>query len=83
VAVISANSGTATEGVVPPLTSIGWFAQALAEGLNGRAATDGADGVSLSELEEYVKQRVGELSGNRWRPNVGRSPLIPSIPLTK
>jgi WD40 repeat protein len=82
VAVISANSGTATTGAVPPAKAIGWFAQALAEGLSGRAA-GGTQGVTLSELEEYVKQRVGELSGNRWRPNVGRSPLIPPIPLTK
>lgn len=83
VAVISANSGTAAAGAVPSANAVGWFAQAIAEGLNGRAATDGAAGVSLSELEAYVKQRVGELSGNRWRPNIGRSPLIPSIPLTK
>ena len=83
VAVMSANSGTATAGAVPPANAIGWFAQAIAEGLSGRAAADGTAGVSLSELEEYVKQRVGELSGNRWRPNVGRSPLIPPVPLTK
>jgi WD40 repeat protein len=83
VAVISANSGTATASAAPLTNAVGWFAQAIAEGLTGSAATDDKAGVSLPELEEYVKQRVGELSGNRWRPNVGRSPLIPLIPLTK
>ncbi|MBI3860565.1 MAG: PD40 domain-containing protein [Planctomycetia bacterium] len=83
VAVISANSGTAATRDSAPAGSIGWFAQALAEGLGGAAAPAGPPGVSLSDLEIYVRQRVGELSGNRWRPNVGRSPLIPIIPLTK
>lgn len=82
VAVISATSGT-TATVTPGAGTTGWFAQALAEGLAGRADADHNATVTLSELEEYVKSRVGELSGNRWRPNVGRSPLIPSIPLSK
>ncbi|HEY2250264.1 MAG TPA: WD40 repeat domain-containing protein, partial [Planctomycetaceae bacterium] len=82
VAVISATSGT-TASATPASDSIGWFAQALAEGLSGRADADHNNIVSLSELEDYVKSRVAELSGNRWRPNVGRSSLIPSIPLSK
>jgi WD40 repeat protein len=34
-------------------------------------------------LIDPVEGRVGELSGNSWRPNVGRSSLIPSIPFSK
>ncbi|MBS0264884.1 MAG: WD40 repeat domain-containing protein [Planctomycetes bacterium] len=83
VAVISANSGTAATAIAPPPTADGWLAQALIEGLSGKAATDGTAGVSLPELEDYVNRRVGELSANRWRPNVGRSPLIPAVRLAK
>jgi WD40 repeat protein len=82
VAVISATSGT-TAAVTPGTGTIGWFAQALAEAIAGRADADHNATVSLAELEEYVKSRVAELSGNRWRPNVGRSSLIPSIPISK
>jgi WD40 repeat protein len=82
-AVISANSGTASSGTTPATNAVGWFAQALVEGLDGKAATDSAPGVSLQELEDYVIRRVGELSANRWRPNVGRSRLVPNVPLTK
>ena len=82
VAVISATSGTTTTGTTWA-GAIGWFAQALAEGIGGRADADHNGTVSLTELEEYVKGRVAELSGNRWRPNVGRSPLIQSFPISK
>jgi hypothetical protein len=82
VAVISATSGT-TSAVTPGTGSFGWFAQALSEGIGGRADADHNATVSLTELEEFVKNRVAELSGNRWRPNVGRSPLIPAIPISK
>ena len=82
VAVISATSGT-TAAVAPEAGTIGWIAQALAEGIAGRADADRNAIVSLAELEEYVKSRVAELSGNRWRPNVGRSSLIQSIPISK
>jgi hypothetical protein len=82
VAVISATSGT-TAAAVPPAGTIGWFAQALSEGVSGRADADHNATVSLAELEEYVKNRVAELSANRWRPNVGRSSLIPSVPISK
>ena len=82
VAVISATSGT-TAAASPPNGTIGWFAQALAEGIGGQADVDHNAIVSLAELEEFVKSRVAELSENRWRPNVGRSSLIPSIPLSK
>jgi hypothetical protein len=82
VAVISATSGT-TAATLPGTATIGCFAQAIAEGIAGRADTDHNATVSLAELEEYVKSRVAELSANRWRPNVGRSSLIPSFPLSK
>jgi hypothetical protein len=82
VAVISANSGTAA-AASPPADKTGWFAQALVEGLAGKADVDQKGTVSLAELEEYVRRRVAELSNDRWRPTVGRSSLIQSIPLTK
>jgi len=82
VAVISANSGTAS-AAAPPAEKTGWFAQAIVEGLGGKADVDQKGVVSLMELEEYVKRRVAELSSDRWRPTVGRSSLILSIPLTK
>ena len=83
VAGIGANSGTASHHAAPHPNGIGWFAQAMDEGLAGKANLDGASGVTLMELEEYIKRRMSELSNQRWRPTIGRSPLIPVIPLAR
>jgi uncharacterized caspase-like protein len=48
----------------------GAFAGALLEGLMGKAAQPGADGVDVKDLVDYVAARVPELTGGKQHPVV-------------
>ncbi len=61
----------------------GFFTQALIEGLQGKAASRRDGLVYLSGLQNYVEDRVRELSFDEQYPTIGKPSLIRSFPLAK
>ncbi len=61
----------------------GYFTQALIEGLEGKAASRRDGLVYLSGLQNYVEERVRELSDDEQYPTIGKPTLIHSFPLSK
>jgi WD40 repeat protein len=60
----------------------GYFTQAVLEGLLGKARKiDGA--VYFSALDDYVTQRVKELTAGKQHPLTSKAPTLTNIPLTK
>ena len=61
----------------------GYFTQALIEGLEGKAASRRDGLVYLSGLQNYVEERVRELSHDEQYPTIGKPTLIRSFPLSR
>lgn len=61
----------------------GYFTQALIEGLEGKAASKRDGLVYLTGLENYVEERVRELSNGEQYPTIGKTSLVRSFPLSK
>jgi len=61
----------------------GYFSQALIEGLEGKAASRRDGLVYLTGLQNYVEERVRELSHDEQYPTIGKPTLIRSFPLSK
>jgi WD40 repeat protein len=61
----------------------GYFTQALIEGLEGKAASRRDGLVYLTGLQNYVEERVRELSHDEQCPTIGKPTLIRSFPLSK
>jgi len=61
----------------------GYFTQALIEGLGGKAASRRDGLVYLTGLQNYVEERVRELSQDEQYPTIGKPTLIRSFPLSK
>jgi uncharacterized caspase-like protein len=61
----------------------GYFTQALIEGLGGKAASRRDGLVYLTGLQNYVEERVRELSHDEQYPTIGKPTLIRSFPLSK
>jgi hypothetical protein len=61
----------------------GAFAQALLDGLSGKADTNGDGVVEMSELETYLAGRVSELTEGRQHPVARQPAMVPDVLLTK
>jgi hypothetical protein len=61
----------------------GFFTKALAEGLSGKAGRDRQGLVTLYKLQDYVHDRVAELSGGEQEPTVSIPSTVRSFPLSK
>jgi WD40 repeat protein len=60
----------------------GAFTKALVEGLRGRAAHDPKTvGITITMLEQYISQRVKELTGNRQTPAIQKPVAVPDFPV--
>ena len=62
----------------------GLFTYAVLEALEGKGGSDAnKDGlIQMTEISEYVKKRVSELSGNKQTPNIRRMNLEGDFALT-
>jgi uncharacterized caspase-like protein len=61
----------------------GYFTQALLEGLSGKADYNRDGVVTLTELDNYVTERVKELSKGKQHPVTAKPTSIRSFPLSK
>jgi hypothetical protein len=62
----------------------GFFSRALVEGLEGKGPRNRRDGcVYLHHLEQYVIDRVGELSQDRQHPTSARPAYIRTFPIAR
>lgn len=59
----------------------GLFARAICEGVEGKADRWSDGGVTLGELEQYVRQRVAELSGGQQHPATAQPRMAPDLPI--
>ena len=66
-----------------PAEQHGAFAQALLEGLSGKADTNGDGVVEMSELEAYLTSRVSKLTAGRQHPVARQPAMVPEVPLAK
>ena len=66
-----------------PTEQHGAFAQALLEGLSGKADANGDGLVEMSELESYLTSRVDELTAGRQHPVARQPAMVPDVPLAK
>jgi WD40 repeat protein len=64
-----------------PAWGNGAFAKALIEGLRGRAARANEGVVRISRLEEYVYDRVRDLTDGRQRPMVAKPKMVENFPI--
>jgi WD40 repeat protein len=61
----------------------GYFTLAVMEGLAGKAGTNKKGEVHLSALDQYVFDRVTEMSKDLQHPSMGRPPFIYSFALSR
>ena len=66
-----------------PVTRAGFFTLGLTEGLSGRADINRDGIIYIHELSYYAALRVGQLSGGRQNPTLGRPPTIRPFPIAK
>ena len=64
-----------------PVWDNGAFAKALVEGLGGKADKAKEGVVRVSALEEYVYERVNDLTGGRQKPMVAKPRMIEDFPI--
>ena len=61
----------------------GFFTKALSEGLSGKAGKDRQGMVTLLKLQDYVHDRVQELSDGEQEPTISIPSTVRSFPLAK
>ena len=75
--------GAAKEQEAAEESGHGFFTKALAEGLSGKASKDRQGLVTLLKLQDYVHDRVEELSGGEQEPTISIPSTVRSFPLAK
>ena len=61
----------------------GLFTLALVEGLQGKARKSSDGAIYLKALDDYVTERVKDLSEGKQHPLTSKATSITNIPLTK
>jgi len=80
-AVVFASSSGNQLSQENPAWSNGAFAKALVEGLRGKADKAREGVVRIAALEEYVYERVKDLTGGKQRPMVAKPRMIENFPI--
>ena len=59
----------------------GAFTKAVIEGLNGKAAINGKNKITIKSLDAYISERVKELTKGKQHPTSVSPPNVPDFPI--
>jgi uncharacterized caspase-like protein len=79
--VVFASSTGSQPSWEDPKWGNGAFTKALVEGLGGRADTKNAGVVRVSALEDYVYDRVKDLTDGKQKPMVAKPKMVENFPI--